>query len=120
MIEKLIGGDRLTIGQGLDSLTIGYVHPLLLTILSVWAIGRASGAIAGEIDRGTMELLLAQPLARWRVLLAHLLVDLLTIPALCLALRAGNALGAWAIVPIKAEDPGLKPPLRLRWACPMP
>ena len=51
MIEKLIGGDRITIGQGLDSLSIGYVHPLLLTMLSVWAIGRAAGAIAGELDR---------------------------------------------------------------------
>ena len=77
-----------------DVLSIGYVHPLTQTILCVWAIGRAAGAIAGEIDRGTMELLLAQPLPRYRVMLAHLGVDLLTIPLLCLCVWAGNWLGS--------------------------
>ena len=50
----------------MDMLSIGYVHPLMQTIFCIWAVGRASGAIAGEMDRGTMELLLAQPLARGR------------------------------------------------------
>jgi ABC-2 type transport system permease protein len=94
MIEKLIGGDRIAIGQGLDTLSIGYMHPLLLTMLSVWAVGRAAGAIAGELDKGTMELLVAQPLARWRVIASHLVVDCLTIPMLCGCLWAGTALGA--------------------------
>ena len=94
MIEKLIGGDRIAIGQGLDTLSVGYVHPLLLTMLSVWAVGRAAGAIAGELDKGTMELLLAQPLARWRVIASHFVVDCLTIPILCACLWAGTALGA--------------------------
>jgi ABC-2 type transport system permease protein len=96
MIEKLIGGDRITIGQGLDMLSVGYVHPVVLTILSVWAVGRASGAIAGELDRGTMELLLAQPLARWRVIVSHLAVDCLTIPVLCGCLWLGTTLGVYA------------------------
>jgi ABC-2 type transport system permease protein len=78
-------------------LTIGYVHPLMLTIFCIWAIGRAAGAITGEIDRGTMELLLAQPLSRYRVILAHLCVDLLTIPVLCLSLWSGTWLGTWMV-----------------------
>src|SRR5262249_51269934 len=78
------------------------------TVFCVWAVGRAAGAIAGELDRGTMELLLAQPLPRWRLLLAHLLVDLITIPALCLSLWGGTALGCWLIGPIQLRDPGLK------------
>jgi ABC-2 type transport system permease protein len=106
MIEKLIGGDKITIGQGLDTLTIGYVHPLLIAILSVWAIGRAAGAIAGELDKGTMELLLAQPLARWRVITSHFTVDCLTIPALCGCLWLGTALGShvFGLIAITAED----------------
>jgi ABC-2 type transport system permease protein len=106
MLSKLIGGDRITIGQGLDSLTIGYVHPLLLTILSVWAIGRASGAIAGELDKGTMELLLAQPLARWRLIASHFAVDCLTIPILCGCLWAGTTLGSYAfgLIDLTAQD----------------
>ena len=44
-----------------------------------------------------MELLLAQPLPRYRLVLAHLAVDLLTIPLLCVSLWAGNWLGAWLV-----------------------
>src|SRR5262249_20664933 len=109
--RTIIGGEQVHLDSAMDILTVGYVHPLMVAVFCIWGVGRAAGAIAGEIDRGTMELLLAQPLARWRVVLAHLLVDLITIPVLCLALFAGNGLGARAITPIKVEDPGLKPPV---------
>jgi len=97
ILQTLIGGADISLFRPTDMLSIGYVHPLVQTILCVWAIGRAAGAVAGEIDRGTMELLLAQPLARYCVILAHLAVDLLTIPVLCLSLWAGNWLGAWLV-----------------------
>jgi ABC-2 type transport system permease protein len=95
IVQKLIGGEHITFGQGLDILTIGYVEPLALIILCVWAIGRAAGAVAGELDKGTMELLLAQPLPRWRVIGSHAVVELLTIPVVCLAMWAGTLLGAY-------------------------
>ena len=63
VIQKVIGGDQIDVGNPMHTLSIGYVHPLIQTILCIWAIGRAASAIAGEIDRGTMELLLAQPVA---------------------------------------------------------
>jgi ABC-2 type transport system permease protein len=96
IMQAMMGGEGISIERLADMLSVGYVHPLVITILCIWAIGRASGAVAGEIDRGTMELLLAQPLARHRVVLAHLLVDLVTIPVLCLSIWAGTWLGAWA------------------------
>lgn len=93
LMQTFMGGESINFTQALDMLSIGYVHPLVQTILCIWAVGRASGAIAGEIDRGTMELLLAQPVARYRVVLAHLGVDLVVIPILCLAMWAGNWAG---------------------------
>lgn len=93
LIQTLVGGETINFASALDVLSIGYVHPLTQTILCIWAVGRASGAIAGEIDKGTMELLLAQPLPRYRVVLAHLAVDLVTIPVLCLSIWGGNWLG---------------------------
>ena len=105
IVRTLMGGDSIRLNRAMDVLSIGYVHPLIQTILCIWAIGRASGAIAGEIDRGTMELLLAQPLARFRLLLAHFCVDLLTIPLLCLALWAGTWLGTWLVGPIQVQVP---------------
>jgi ABC-2 type transport system permease protein len=104
IMRTIIGGERLDLDAAMDMLSIGYVHPLMLAIFCIWAVGRAAGAIAGEIDRGTMELLLAQPLPRWRLLLAHFCVDLIVIPILCLSLWAGNWLGAWLISPIQIRQ----------------
>ena len=61
ILRTLMGGERIQLDNAMDMLSIGYVHPLMQTIFCIWAIGRAAGAIAGEMDRGTMELLLAQP-----------------------------------------------------------
>jgi ABC-2 type transport system permease protein len=97
LVQTLMGGETIDIKRVMDMLSIGYVHPLTQTILCIWAIGRASGAIAGEIDRGTMELLLAQPLARSRVVLAHFIVDLMAIPVLCLSMWGGTWLGTWLV-----------------------
>ena len=114
LVRTLIGGERVVLDNATDLLSIGYVHPLVVTILCIWAVGRAAGAVAGEIDRGTMELLLSQPVARSRLILAHLGVDLLTIPVLCLSLWAGNWAGALLIgqtitpeeVRLKERPPG--------------
>src|SRR5262245_28925406 len=110
IVRTIIGGDRVVLDNDMDMLSIGYVHPLLQVLFCVWSIGRPAGAIAGEIDKGTMELLLAQPLARSRVIAAQLLLDLTTIPLLCLSLWAGNWIGAWLITPIHVEQPTFHPP----------
>jgi ABC-2 type transport system permease protein len=96
IIKTMIGGDRISLFRVTDVLTIGFVHSVVLTILCLWAVGRGAGAIAGEIDRGTMELLLAQPLARFRVILAHFIVDVVTIPLLSLSIWAGQ----WIAIPL--------------------
>lgn len=93
IVQAIIGGEGIRIDHAADMISISYVHPLTVFILSIWAIGRASGAIAGEIDRGTMELLLAQPLRRRQVVFAHLAVDGVAIPVICLSMWAGTWLG---------------------------
>ncbi|HTU16981.1 MAG TPA: ABC transporter permease subunit [Gemmataceae bacterium] len=103
ILRTLMGGERIQLDNAMDMLSIGYVHPLMQTIFCIWAIGRAAGAIAGELDRGTMELLLAQPIPRYRLVLAHLCVDAVTIPILCLSLWAGNWLGTWLMGPIEVQ-----------------
>jgi ABC-2 type transport system permease protein len=108
IIRTIIGGESIALDRAMDMLSIGYVHPLMQTLFCIWAVGRAAGAVAGEIDRGTMELLLAQPVPRWRLILAHFLVDVVTIPVLCLGLWAGNWVGAWIISPIKVAEPDIK------------
>jgi ABC-2 type transport system permease protein len=47
-------------------LGMGYGHPFILLMLSAWAVRVSSGALAGEIGRGTMDLLAARPVPRWQ------------------------------------------------------
>jgi ABC-2 type transport system permease protein len=108
IIQTLLGGDTIRLERAMDVLSMAYVHPLTITILCIWAIGRASGAIAGEIDRGTMELLLAQPIRRGQLVLAHFIVDCLTIPILCLAMWGGTFVGANLVGFTRATDPNLQ------------
>ncbi len=110
IVKTIIGGGRVDLERAMDMLSIGYVHPLVQIIFCIWAVGRASGAVAGELDRGTMELLLAQPMSRGRLLAAHFCVDLILIPLLCLSLWGGTCLGTWLVGPIHPEAPTIKPP----------
>lgn len=95
MVRTIIGGENISLDRAGDMMSVSYVHPLVLSILCIWAIGRAANAIAGEIDRGTMELLLAQPIRRSQLVLAHLLVDAIVFPSLCAAMWLGTYCGTW-------------------------
>lgn len=108
LMKTLIGGDRIDLSQAMDFLSVCLVHPAMQMILALWAIARSTQAIAGEVDRGTMELLLAQPISRFQVWLSHLLVETGAMALLAFLPVAGLALGAWYISPLKIEAPDLK------------
>src|SRR5262245_41533594 len=38
VFQTLIGGESINFERAMDSLSIGYVHPLVMTLLCVWAI----------------------------------------------------------------------------------
>jgi ABC-2 type transport system permease protein len=46
------------------AISLGFQHPLALAFLGIFAVGTTTGAIAGERERGTLEVLLARPLSR--------------------------------------------------------
>jgi len=58
---------RLTTG---GAVAFGFSHPLALALLAINAIQFPARHVAGEIEGGTMEWLLAQPVARLRVVLS--------------------------------------------------
>jgi ABC-2 type transport system permease protein len=99
LVQVVLGGESIDLSNYQDLLSIGYVHPLPTTVLLIWALGRGAGALAGELERGTMELLIAQPIARWKVVTTHFCVDLVTLPALTMCMFLGTLLGAY-IVPL--------------------
>jgi ABC-2 type transport system permease protein len=46
------------------AITIGFQHPLAIAFLGIFAVGTSTAAIAGERERGTLEVLLARPISR--------------------------------------------------------
>lgn len=108
MVQAIIGGENVSLDRAADMMSVSYVHPLVLAILCIWAIGRAANAIAGEIDRGTMELLLAQPIRRSQLVFAHLVVDAIIFPSLCGVMWLGTYCGTWWMGLQTAENPRLQ------------
>ena len=105
MIQAIIGGEEIALDRSDNFMSIAYVHPLVLAILGIWALGRAANAIAGEIDRGTIELLLAQPIRRTQLIAAHLMVDGIVFLSLCLAMWLGTYFGTLWMGLQESENP---------------
>jgi ABC-2 type transport system permease protein len=109
-LMALFGGDfgDYTTPEGfLNGELFGFMYPLMLLIFT---IGFASGAIAGEEQDGTLDLLLSHPVKRWKLVLekfAALVVSLL-----------GIAVFFWLALLIAGAviDMGLSP-LRLAAVC---
>jgi ABC-type transport system involved in multi-copper enzyme maturation permease subunit len=66
--------------------------PVIL-LLGLWTVARASDCVAGRIENGTMEMLLAQPLRRISLVTSHSVVSLAGVAILGTATLAGLGLG---------------------------
>jgi len=76
------------------AVTLGTQHPIAIAMLAVFAVGATSTAIAGERQRGTLEVLLARPLSRTAVYVSIALALLVVVAAVVAALIAGFVAGA--------------------------
>ena len=74
-------------------LAADYRHPIYLIAMSAFVIAVSVGAVAREIERGTVLMLLAAPVARWRYLAAKLGALLVGITVLATAALLGTWLG---------------------------
>ena len=76
------------------SITIGTQHPIAIAMLAIFAVGATATAIAGERQRGTLEVLLARPVSRVTVYLSILIGLLLVVGMVLAALIGGFILGS--------------------------
>ena len=72
---------------------VGYAHPFALLMMAAWAVRVPSGALAGEIGRGTMDLVASRPVARWSQVAAALLALLGGLAVLAAAAWFGTLVG---------------------------
>ena len=68
-------------------------HPFVLLMVAVWAIARGSAAVAGEIERGTMDMVLSRPISRFAFLSSQVSAGVFGLLFLVGAMIAGNLVG---------------------------
>jgi ABC-2 type transport system permease protein len=98
---------------------MAFSEPLVVLVLAVWAIARGSDVVSGQLGRGVMEMLLAQPIRRWELILSQSLVTVLGIVLLCVCIWSGVAMGIHTTQVKEEIRPTLTVPF-LAWRVPMP
>ena len=85
-------------------IALTYDEPIVVLCISVFAIARGSDAVSGEINRGTMELLLAQPVSRLQALYSQAAVTVTGLALLALISWCGVWCGIHTIS-VKEDAP---------------
>ncbi len=86
-------------------------EPLLVMLVCAWAMVRGSDVVSGEVSRGTMEMLLAQPVSRKQVYWTHARWTLIGLLLLMLLVLAGMSLGIWSTSVEESTYPEIRVPL---------
>ena len=88
---RLGSGDVFSLA---GSITLGFIHPIAIILTSVFAVGFSASAVAGERQRGTLEVALARPVSRRAFYVSLLTASFGFIAILIAALLAGGVSGA--------------------------
>lgn len=106
MLQGLLGaqvGD--SIGPGVV-VAVAWVHPIALAIIWAHEISICTRMPAGEIDRGTIDVLLALPISRRQICMCELFVWLSAGLAVVLMGAAGNTIGGMFVSAEFRVSPG--------------
>jgi ABC-2 type transport system permease protein len=94
-IFKALVGAEVTAGAGPEMFTaVAWVHPVPLALLWAHAALGSTRMPAGEVDRGTIDVLLGLPVSRWGVYISDSLAWLASGILLIAAALAGNWIGS--------------------------
>jgi len=93
-IRKAFGGENMTFATFDGFLSVEYFNQMWVIVMTAFSVSFATGAIAAEIEKGTMEVLLAQPVSRRAVLVTRHFFFELALLFLIAATLAPIALGA--------------------------
>jgi ABC-2 type transport system permease protein len=100
-LARFGGGDIFSLR---GAIALGFIHPIAIILTSVFSVGFAASAIAGERQRGTLEVALARPIARRTFYLTLLAAAFGFVAVTVAALLIGTAVGA-ASVGVGGEFP---------------
>ena len=111
LLVLLGSGATGEVDASLLAVTIASLSTLSVDLIPLIALLLSFDAIAGEIDRGTLQLVLATPIARWQLLVGKFLGHLAVL-TIAIVISSGIA----AILAIALDgNPGPQPPDYFRW-----
>jgi ABC-2 type transport system permease protein len=91
--QRLISVDVAWLITYEGRIAVAYDELIVFGSVLLWAVARGSDCVSGELGRGTMEMLLAQPLSRLTVLSSQASVTLVGVAVLAFAAWFGTWLG---------------------------
>jgi len=106
-LRNLFGMEPELIVTVAGRIGLGYIDPVVLLIGAAWATSRGSDLVSGEINRGSMEMLLAQPIRRIDVIITQSTIALLGAALLAVAAFLGTYVGLATVTLEDAIEPRL-------------
>jgi ABC-2 type transport system permease protein len=76
------------------SIALGFIHPIAISLISVFAVGFCAAAVAGEQQRGTLEVALARPISRQSLYVTLLTAAFGFVGVTIAALLGGSVMGS--------------------------
>ena len=104
---RLGSGDIFSLS---GAIALSLIHPIALILTSIFAVGFSAAAIAGERQRGTLEVVLARPLGRRAFYFTLLVASFGFVGVAIMALLAGTV-GGSIVAGVLAEFPLRQLPL---------
>jgi ABC-2 type transport system permease protein len=92
-VEQLMPVSYSQVATSAGRIAAEYDDPVVLLLMTVWSISRGSDAVSGELNRGTMEMVLSQPVTRTSVVLTQGVVTVAGAALLALAAWLGTCMG---------------------------
>ena len=89
-IKAFMGGEVLQIGNIAGLIAIGYQEPFVLLLYMLYAVGVPTALLAGEVQRGTMELILSRQTTKTHVYICTGLITVAGMYALVLVMFLGT------------------------------
>lgn len=104
------GGDLFSLP---GTISLGFIHPIAIALLAVFAIALPLGGVAGERQRGTLEIVLARPVSRRSYYLTLLVAAILFIGLAVAATLVGTVIACGAVNVLDQLDLATLPALWL-------
>ncbi|MHC4203125.1 MAG: ABC transporter permease subunit [Planctomycetota bacterium] len=89
-LKTFIGGEAVQVGNVVGLISIGYQDPLVLLLYMLYAVGVPTALLAGEVQKGTMELILSRHTTKTQIYICAGLITVIGMFALVAVMFMGT------------------------------